>query len=206
MADTPLLILLVRHGQSESNATGRFAYRTWDPPLTDLGWAQARELMTQLTGVPIARVVSSPLRRARETVEPLAHERSLVTTVIPELSELDMGSWDGEILTEVAARDPDAWKAWRRDPDANPPPRGEKLSAVGSRVLAGLDTLRTGRGLVVAATHADCVKGALVHLLGSSAASARRLHVPNGGQLLLRAMDDGTWRVVLGPVSPTFGL
>jgi broad specificity phosphatase PhoE len=197
---TPLFVLLVRHGESEANALNRFAYRTWDPGLTDRGREQAQRLVRQLAETPIVRLVSSPLRRARETLEPLAQDRGLSIEVLPALAELDMGRWDGAVLSELAQQDPQAWLAWRRDPDANPPPRGERLSGVGSRVLDGLNRLRGTEGLVVAGTHADCVKGALIRLLGVSGPASRRLFVPNTGQLLLRAMDDGTWRVVLGPL------
>jgi broad specificity phosphatase PhoE len=197
-------VLLVRHGESEANATNRFAYRSWDPGLTERGWQQARQLAAQLAHAPITRLVTSPLRRARETLEPLAESLGLPIEVLPALAELDMGRWDGAVLSELAQQEPQAWQAWRRDPDANPPPRGERLSGVGRRVLQGLDQLRDTTGLVVAGTHADCVKGALTHLLGVSGPLSRRLVVPNTGQLLLRAMDDGTWRIVLSPLVLSF--
>jgi broad specificity phosphatase PhoE len=206
VSDPALLVLLVRHGHAESNARGRFANRTWDPPLTERGREEAEALAAQLRGTAIAGIVTSPLRRARETIGPLARDHRLTPVVLPGLAELDMGAWDGEVLRELAHRDPEAWRAWRADPDRHPPPQGERLSQVGARVLAGLDTLRGQDGLVVGATHADCIKGAIVTVIGAPAPASRRLQVPNGGQALLRAMDDGTWRLVLGPVCPTPGL
>lgn len=200
MASRPLLVLLVRHAESQANALGRFAFRSWDPGLTPRGWEQARQLAGQLAGVPIARLVSSPLRRARETLQPLAEARRLPIEDWPEFAELDMGRWDGLVRREIAEREPEAWRAWRQDPEANPPPAGERISGVGARVMQGLDRLRPGEGLVVAATHADCVKAAVLHVLGAPGPGARRLYVPNTGQVLFRALDNGLWNVVLMPL------
>jgi len=186
----------VRHGESEANALGRFAFRSWDPGLTESGAEQARQLVSELAGVAIAGVVSSPLRRAVETVAPLARARNLEVEVIRELAEIDMGAWDGQALRDVAQNDPTAWRAWRRDPEKNPPPRGERISHAGRRVLEGLDRLRGRHGLYVAATHADCVKGAVLAVTGGWGPQARRLFVPNTGQLLLRATESG-WLMVL---------
>ena len=192
---------MVRHGQSEANAVGRFAFRRWDPGLTAQGWEQAQFLVAALVGVPIERIVSSPLRRARETVAPLAEARGLCVADLPGLAELDMGRWDGHPLTELATSDPTAWRAWRRDPEASPPPRGERISQVGERVMAALDSLPAcPGGLTVASSHADCLKGLLVHLLGISGPSSRRLEIPNLGQLLLTQSARG-WRVTLGSLA-----
>lgn len=180
---------------------GRFAFRTWDPGLTERGREQARALAGQLAGVPIARLISSPLRRARETLMPLAEARELPITTFAELAELNMGRWDGQVLSDLATREPKAWQAWRRDPETNPPPRGERISGVGIRVLAGLEKIRGEQGLVVAATHADCLKGVVLQVLGASGPAIRKLHAPNIGQVLLRAADTGGWIVSLMPLS-----
>jgi len=194
----PARILLVRHGQSEANALGRFAFRRWDPGLTSLGWEQAERLVADLVDVPITRLVSSPLRRARETVTPLAEARHLPIEDLPGLAELDMGRWDGHPLSDVAREDTAAWQAWRRDPEASPPPRGERISQVGGRVIAALDSLvLEPSALVVASTHADCLKGVMVHLLGVTGPLSRRIDVPNLGRLLLARTERG-WRIALG--------
>lgn len=196
-----LYVLLVRHGESESNAAGRFAFKTWDPGLTARGLQQAESLVAQLTGAPVVRIVSSPLRRAKETLTPLAEARQLPIEELPQLAELNMGQWDGKVLKDLARQEPTEWQAWRRDPEANPPPRGERISMVGTRVMEGLETLRGTSGLVVAGTHADCIKGVVVDLLKATGPGSRRLQVPNLGQVLIRATDTGSWMLCLMPVS-----
>ncbi|MCY0878311.1 MAG: histidine phosphatase family protein [Firmicutes bacterium] len=195
-------VLLVRHGESEANRAGRFAYHAWDPHLTELGRAQARQLVAQLQHAPIKHLATSPLARARETIQPLAESRRLVPAVLADLAEVNLGSWDGARLIDLERSDSAAFRAWRQDPESNPPPGGESILAVGRRVLNALERyLETVEpGLTVAATHADCIKGALLIVTRTSGPSARTLFVPNMGQLLLRYHRNlHRWVLVLGP-------
>ncbi|MBX5467938.1 MAG: histidine phosphatase family protein [Firmicutes bacterium] len=194
-------VLLVRHGESEANAQGRFASRRWDPHLTAIGRRQAEKLVAQLEGVPIRHLVSSPLARARETLEPLARARGLPVTILADLSEVDLGEWDGRHFRELYQLEP--FEAWRRDPERFPPPGGESILAVGRRVLAALGAFCDAHpaGWVVAATHADCLKAAVLTLLDADGPAARRLWAPNLGQLWLRYRS-GQWGIHLGPLCP----
>jgi len=195
-------VLLVRHGESEANAVGRFASRVWDPHLTETGRAQAQDLVRQLAEVDIRHLVSSPLARARETLEPLARMRGLTVEVLPDLSEVHLGDWDGQSWRELWDQEPFA--AWRRDPERFPPPGGESILQVGRRVLAALASFLDGHtpGLTVAATHADCLKAAMLVVLGAEGPAARAIFSPNLGQLLLRYGGGQRWGIVLAPLWP----
>jgi broad specificity phosphatase PhoE len=196
-------VLLVRHGESESNAAGRFAYRSWDPRLTTKGQEQAQRLVDQLRHAPIRYMVTSPLLRAQETIQPLADALALTPFVLPELAEVNLGLWDGIRLADLERAHNDEYEAWRRDPEANPPPGGESILAVGGRVLAALEKFVTTHepGLTVATTHADCIKGAMLVITKSSGPAARTLFVPNCGQLLVRYLPNfRRWVLVLSPV------
>mgnify|MGYP003343154523 FL=1 len=61
-------VLLVRHGETAWSRSGQHTGAT-DIPLTPPGEAAARELAPVLTRLPLARVLSSPLARARRTCE-----------------------------------------------------------------------------------------------------------------------------------------
>lgn len=196
-------VLLVRHGESEANATGRFASHTWDPHLTAVGQEQALSLAMQLHQAPIAYVVTSPLARAQETIAPLAQDHHLAPTILADLSEVNLGQWDGQQLQALEQSGSDSYRAWRVDPEKNPPPGGERILTVGRRVLHTLETfIRTHRepGLTVAATHADCVKGACLVIMNAEGPATRRILVPNTGQVLLRHWDNGRWSIVLSPL------
>lgn len=115
-------IWLLRHGQSEWNAAGRWQGHG-DPPLTELGRRQAREVAPEVAarvraaGRPV-RLFSSDLRRAVETAAAVARHLELAATALPELREHDIGAWSGLTRAEIAVRDPEALAAFDRgDPD-----------------------------------------------------------------------------------------
>lgn len=196
-------VLLVRHGESEGNLEGRFAYRSWDPHLTERGRAQALALSRQLELAPIRHLVTSPLHRAQETLAPTAHRLGIAPTILEDLAEVNLGIWDGQQLKALEQSDDPSFEAWRRDPEANPPPGGERILTVGERVLDTLLRFLESHepGLTVAATHADCLKGAFLVVSHAPGPSARSVIVPNCGQLMLRYLPQyKKWVMVLDQV------
>lgn len=92
-------ILLVRHGQSEWNLTGRWQGQT-DPPLTDLGRFQARSAARSLGTVDA--IWSSDLQRAAETAMIISGELGVGPVVLdPDLRERDAGEWQGLTRAEI---------------------------------------------------------------------------------------------------------
>lgn len=196
-------VLLVRHGESQANRAGRFARDTWDPHLTEVGRHQAQALLRQLHNASIQYLATSPLKRAQETIQPLAEKLGILPTVLPDLSEVNLGEWDGQRLDDLKMEKNTDFSAWIQDPDRFPPPGGERISAVGQRVLHTLTEFVRSRppGLTVAATHADCIKAALLAVTKADGPASRSIMVPNGGQLRLRHYDNGKWFVVLSPLT-----
>jgi broad specificity phosphatase PhoE len=183
-----------------ANLSGRFAYQSWDPPLSSKGQIQAQHVASYLHSLPITWLASSPLLRARETMAPLAQRLAMEPLVLPELVELNMGLWDGLVLDELKVSDATRFAAWSQDPENSPPPQGESILGVGRRVLAGLDRFFEGRpsGLMVATTHADCLKGVMLVVLDAPGGSARRISSPNIALLHLKRTPNGRWLVSLG--------
>jgi len=149
------VIAFVRHGQTELNRGGRLQGRL-DAALSDLGAAQASALGHGFASAPVTRVLSSPLRRARDTAAAIAAAHRLAVVVDERLIELDYGDWDGLALTDVPA---ESWAAWRTDPDFAPP-NGERLRDVGTRVAAFCSEL-LGDELVIAVSHVSPIKAAV---------------------------------------------
>src|SRR5436309_8138951 len=97
-------VLLVRHGQSEWNAVGRWQGQA-DPPLTDLGRQQARAAAHSLGSLDA--VFASDLQRATETAVIVAAQLGIGPVVLdPDLRERDAGEWSGLTRDEIHERYP----------------------------------------------------------------------------------------------------
>ncbi len=104
--------LLVRHGQSEWNAQGRWQGQA-DPHLSDHGREEARLAVSALRDFK-GLIFSSPLLRARETAEIISSEIGDGSVLIePDLREIDVGEFSGLTNDEIEQRLPDAWRTLR---------------------------------------------------------------------------------------------
>ena len=128
-----MMLLLVRHGETLSNRQGLLLGRA-DPPLTDVGEAQARHVASTLP-VP-DRVISSPLRRALDTAAAFGSPVEIDERWI----ELDYGELDGRHPTPSPTS---SWARWRADASFAPP-GGESLSALVEPSRCGCAELARG--------------------------------------------------------------
>ena len=151
------MLIVVRHGRTAANAAGLLLGHA-DPPLDETGLAQADALAAALPRP--ARVVTSPLQRARET----ASAFNAVAEVDERWIELDYGGYDGKPVADVPA---EVWAAWRADPDFAPP-GGESLAALRVRVERAADELleQARDEDVVVVTHVSPIKAAVGWALG----------------------------------------
>ena len=87
-------LLLVRHGETDWNASGRLQGHT-DRPLNEYGRRQAAELAERLGADDVAAIYASDLSRAKETAEILGARLGLPVLLDPDLRERNWGSWEG---------------------------------------------------------------------------------------------------------------
>jgi len=153
------VLILVRHGQTQVNAEGRLQGR-FDAPLTDLGRRQAAALADAMALADGARVVSSPLARARET----AAGFGLPVEVDERWVEMDYGEYDERPFAEVPV---EVWQRWRTDA-SYAPPGGESIAEVGARVRAACEQLlpEAAERDVVVVSHVSPIKAAVTWALG----------------------------------------
>lgn len=151
------MLIVVRHGRTDANASGLLLGRRLDPGLDDLGRRQAEALARVLPGD--ARVVASPLRRTRETAEALGRR----VEVDERWIELDYGDLDGTPLRDVPR---DVWAGWQADPSWAPP-GGESLTDLGARIRAACGALaeECAERDVIVVTHVSPVKAAVAWAL-----------------------------------------
>ena len=151
-------ILLVRHGQSEWNAVGRWQGQA-DSPLSDLGRLQAREAARAVGAVDA--VWASDLQRAVETAAIIAESIGVGPVVVdPDLRERDAGEFSGLTRPEIEERFPGYLAAHRRPPSWEP---DEHLLARAQRALRRIAVEVPG-GDVVAVTHGGLVYRLEEHL------------------------------------------
>lgn len=141
-------VLLCRHGETPWNREGRYQGHT-DIPLAESGEAQARALGQRLAEVTIDRAVASPLVRARRTAELiLGSARASMLTFDGGLKEISHGGWEGKLVTEIEASDPELLDAWKHRPTATLPagPNAESLQVVLDRAWVALGAATKGLG------------------------------------------------------------
>jgi probable phosphoglycerate mutase len=125
---------LIRHGAS--TASPGLAIGASDPPLSELGRAQARSLAAALAARPLVRVISSDLTRAAQTATTIATRHAIAVETSAALREIDFGSWEGRDLGDLWLEDSAAARAWEQDIRHTPRTFGESVSDVEHRVAA----------------------------------------------------------------------
>lgn len=158
-------IIIVRHGRTEFNATGRLQGRT-DNPLDEVGLSQAEAVAAYLQPELLSDTlfVCSPLLRARQTATAIVDRVGSFFDIDERWIELDYGSYEGLRQAEVPAN---VWREWRSDSDFAAP-QGESLNQVQERVAQACDELAQrldGRTAVVV-SHVSPIKSAVAWALG----------------------------------------
>src|SRR5690348_14534321 len=137
MSDSFPQLYLVRHGETSWSLTGQHTGRT-DIPLTEHGKEQARALRTRLASLTFARVLSSPLTRARQTAELAGFGDRL--ELEPALLEWDYGRYEARKTSEIRKERP----GWGLFEDGAPD--GETLEQVAARADELIARLRLQSG------------------------------------------------------------
>lgn len=160
--DASVLVSLVRHAESEWNATGRWQGHA-DPPLSARGAEQARELAARLTGQPASLLLCSDLLRARQTAEPLAEALGVPLQVDPRLRELDVGTWSGLRREEIERLDPDGLARFESGDPAFRPGDGESRREIRARARRAISHWITEQpvGRIVIVTHLGFIRALL---------------------------------------------
>ena len=173
------LVLLVRHG--ETPTTGMvLPGRVPGLHLSGRGRDQAEQLAARLEGLPVDAIYSSPLERARETAAPTAVSTGLEVNDNPGLIECDFGEWTGATLAELV-RLPQ-WQTVQHNPSTFRFPGGESIPAMQSRMLQTIRGLCAAHpvGVVVCFSHADPIKAAVAHALGTHLDHFQRITISPG--------------------------
>jgi broad specificity phosphatase PhoE len=194
-------LVLVRHGETDWNREGRWQGHA-DRGLNDRGRAQARAAADRLARDPVDAVITSDLRRARETADVVAGRLGLSPTVDPRLREVDVGEWSGLTRAEVRTRHPEPYRAWLEGVNAGYP-GGETFAQLEQRAAEAMRDLceRPPGDTVVVVSHGGSIRAMVATALGIGPSGRRLLGTgPNcsltvvesrpGGGLALASYND----------------
>jgi broad specificity phosphatase PhoE len=189
-------LLLVRHGETESNRKGLALGRA-DVPMNGLGQEQATQLAEALRREPIGAVYTSPLSRTRETAGRIGDALGLDVLIDDSLIEMDVGELDGLEFAEVRERYPEFIETWlSQDGPDHAMPGGESLRDVRDRAWRFVErTAKEHAGeTVCAVTHNFVILTMLASALGIELGSFRRLRHGVAAISVLE-WDGKVWRV-----------
>ena len=195
-------ILLVRHGQTESNITGYFM--GWsDEDMSDSGYAQAQKLASRLAHLPIASVYTSPLKRAHNTALIVAKAHNVKPKISDNLIEIQVGDWQGLHRDEISQRWPELWQQLRTDPSEVTMPNGESLRQVTERAVRAFETVvranQDKQALIV--THDIIIRVLVAHALGVPNSIYRRFEINNASLSLIRVDNSNPHLITLNDTS-----
>ncbi|WP_426573643.1 MSMEG_4193 family putative phosphomutase [Aquihabitans sp. McL0605] len=166
-APTSTLLLLVRHGQTPTTGA-TLPGRAKGLHLAEAGRIQAGAVAARIAGLRnVEAVYASPLERTRETAAPIAKALDLKVKTDRGLLECEFGGWTGAKLADL--RKKPEWDTVQRHPSGFRFPEGESFTEMQLRMVSTLDRLAAAhRGkTVVAVSHADPIKAAVAHALGT---------------------------------------
>ena len=177
------MIVLVRHGSTQANERGLLQGSRLDPGLSAIGFAQADAAANTLANSDERTiVVSSPLKRARQTASIISRLLDCQLELDESFIEMDYGDWDGRPLSEIPAA---VWKQWRDEPGFAPPD-GESLDALQDRVIDGLIARGLDDRRVIIVSHVSPIKAAVAGVLGAPAQSAWNMYLSTGSITTIR--------------------
>jgi probable phosphoglycerate mutase len=163
----PTLVLLVRHGQTPTTGAS-LPGRAPGLHLADTGRAQAEAAAARIAQLPaVAAVYASPLERTRETAAPIAKARGLKVQIARGLLECDFGEWTGAALKELFKLP--EWSTVQRYPSGFRFPGGESFTEMQQRITGAIAQLvaKHPGETIVAVSHADPIKAAIAHAMGT---------------------------------------
>ena len=159
-------VYLVRHGETAWSISGQHTGRT-DIPLTERGEHAAQELSARLQGLRFAKVLTSPLQRARKTAELAGFGESAEAD--PDLMEWDYGTYEGLRTVDIRAERA-GWNLFE-----NGCPGGETLRGVATRADRVITRIRAVASNVLVFAHRDILRILIARWIALPALEARRL-------------------------------
>lgn len=173
---------LVRHGQTDWNLERRYQGHS-DTPLNATGILQAERAAAALAGRRYTAIYSSDLQRARVTAEIIGRRLGMEVNIDPRLREVNLGVWEGMVVTDIQAQYPMAWEDRQNNRLHGRPPGGESVYDVATRIWPAVDDLAAchPNGALILVSHGLALATILCRTQGLPLENARDL-IPDNAQ------------------------
>jgi alpha-ribazole phosphatase len=159
-------LLLVRHGDTESNSAERY-WGSTDVKLSHAGFRQAEKLRNRLDTERIDAIYSSNLSRASTTAEIIATSHQLDVITCTELREINFGELEGLTFNEINRLYPEVTELWLQRGPGLQYPGGESVAEFNSRVRQFMDRLKHApQGTILVVAHSGSLRSLMCQLLG----------------------------------------
>jgi len=186
-----LNLILVRHGETDSNRKG--TYMGWtDVELNSVGLSQAYCTREKLRNEKVEHIISSPLKRAAKTAEIINENFGLDIIYSESLKERNFGVWDDLPLEAIMERYREDYEMWRQDWKNYSIDGGESACQAYERITGYVDDLvnRYSDSTVIIVTHLGCIRKITAHLLGMGIDGSWHFRVDNCGITRITINDE----------------
>ena len=159
-------IFFLRHAESLANELGVLAGRTPGISLSERGSKQAKGLVRELSKYEFDVVISSPLDRCIQTIDPFREKADITIVEMEDFQEMDYGNWSGKELKALAQKK--EWKIIQNNPQTFTFAKGESFRNAAKRVknaLVSIEKHFKGQNVLIV-SHGDIIKIAITLLLG----------------------------------------
>jgi broad specificity phosphatase PhoE len=188
-------LYLVRHGQTAWNLAGKAQGHT-DIPLDETGLAQAQAVGEAFREIPLDRLLTSDLLRARQTAQPIADAVGLPLEARADLRERGFGEWEGSPFVDVAARSIELSLQQGLHPLEVRPPAGEAYRDVWNRLDRVVEELQDSEARTAIVTHGGTSALLLARLTRGTLETSRSFRFGNTGITELERRADGYFVIV----------
>jgi 2,3-bisphosphoglycerate-dependent phosphoglycerate mutase len=192
-------VVLIRHGSAQHSTPDQpleLIQGQSDPELTELGRDQALAVAERLSAATPGAIFVTPLRRTQQTAGPLAERLGIEPVVLPELREVYLGDWEGQLNHRASSgdsltREVFAAERWDVIPNAEP------MEDFSARVRRGMELLVEAAGpdgTTLAIVHGGVISEVCSQVTGASPFAF--LYAENGSLTRLMCLPSGKWTLL----------
>ena len=190
-------LLIVRHGFSITNKARVFTGQN-DVELSEEGYSQASSVCKYIyENFKVDAIYSSDLKRAKDTIKPLAKRIGLEIKTEKGIRELDVGIWQGVAIDDVRRDYPSQFEAYRTDPANNGCVGGENFTDMSKRAIPVFERIakeNDGKTVVVA-THGGVIRVATCYFRGLDVYRVKDIPICPNASLMIVNFENGKFSI-----------